>query len=338
MNTLYLCGAGNSEGVRLALNVNQAQHRWDAIYLLDDDSTKHNRALLGVTIVGPISVLADVEPAAGHCEVANLVSRTTRKRAAVHQRLASYGVRFATLLSPDIDTFGVELTGDLVAYQHAVLGPEVTIDSGSVIFMGGIVGHESRVGKFCVIAANAVLNARVHLDDGVYVGTNATVLPEVSIGAGATIAAGSVVIDDVPPGATAIGVPAQIMSPSTESSATIKPCVGAAPFEVAAPLEVERYISKVWKEVLHVRNLDSEKSFFDLGGDSLLALRVCGQIKHDTGVQLSIVDVFQYPSVKTLSQALAGRLSGGRPTPLKESVVQSRAAIRRAMHQRDRLR
>ena len=51
MTTLYLCGAGNPEGVRLALNINKAQNRWDQIVILDDDHSKHGQSIVGVGIV-----------------------------------------------------------------------------------------------------------------------------------------------------------------------------------------------------------------------------------------------------------------------------------------------
>lgn len=337
MSTLYLCGAGNSEGVRLALTINRSQHRWDNIYLLDDDPAKHRRSLLDVQIVGAIDRLADLAAGSGRCEIANLVSRTTRKRAAVQQRLKAFGIPFAPLLSPDIDTLGVTLGSDIVAYQRAVLGPEVSIDAGSVVFMGGIVGHECTVGKNCVIAANAVLNARVRLHDEVYVGTNATVLPEVSIGKGATIAAGSVVIEDVPPGATAIGVPAQIMSPLARSTAEVTIPAQTLPAPTGQT-ELERHIAKIWKDALRIDDIDVEQRFFDLGGDSLIALKVCGRIKSDTGIELCIVDMYQYPTVRRLSQALSLRLVSAPSSSPANTQSQNRAAIRRAMHERNGLR
>ena len=57
--TLYLCGAGNPEGVRLALVVNHVEKRWDRVVLLDDDLSKHGSLVLGVEIVGPFAALED---------------------------------------------------------------------------------------------------------------------------------------------------------------------------------------------------------------------------------------------------------------------------------------
>ena len=79
MTTLFLCGAGNSEGVRLALTVNQQQRSWDEVVLLDDDAKKHGAALLGVPVIGSLDRLADAKPGSA---AVNLVARTTAGRAA----------------------------------------------------------------------------------------------------------------------------------------------------------------------------------------------------------------------------------------------------------------
>ena len=55
METLYLCGAGNPEGVRLALTLNTVHKRWARIVLLDDDPSRHGQQILGVEIAGDSS-------------------------------------------------------------------------------------------------------------------------------------------------------------------------------------------------------------------------------------------------------------------------------------------
>ncbi len=82
-----------------------------------------------------------------------------------------------------------------------------------MVFAAAIVGHGCRLGRCCILAPGAVVNARVELGDGVYVGTNASILPDLKIGPGATIGANSAVVQDVPAGATVMGVPAQLLMP-----------------------------------------------------------------------------------------------------------------------------
>jgi len=209
MSTLYLCGAGNPEGVRLALNVNQRKSWWSRIALLDDDPAKQGQSILGVKIAGLFELLGG--EANREDRVANLVARTTARRWAARERIDRFGLSFAPLVDPDVDTLGVELGTDTVVYRNAILGPDVVVEDATVVFMGGVVGHGSRIGRCCVIGPGAVINARVRVGEGSYVGTNATVLPEVEVGAWSTIGAGTVVMRNVPTGATVMGVPAKVV-------------------------------------------------------------------------------------------------------------------------------
>jgi sugar O-acyltransferase (sialic acid O-acetyltransferase NeuD family) len=316
--TLYLCGGGNSEGVRLALGIDAEAHRFERIVVLDDDPAKHGRRVLGVEVAGGFERLAEADPDAD--AFANLVARTTAKRAAARARIAAHGVPAASLVSPRVDTLGAELPRELIVYQNATIGPEVRIGEGTVVFMGAVVGHECSVGPGCVVAANAVLNARVALGEGVYVGTNATVLPEVRVGAWATIGAGSVVVEDVPPHTTVMGVPARLLAGPTAA----EPAAAPMPAGPADP-EIERRLRAIWQEVLERSDLDPGANFFDLGGTSLLALRMRERVQREFACALELAEIFRSPSLR----ALAAVLAAGGPGRAGASEAGRRAALRR---------
>ena len=209
MTTLYLCGAGNPEGIRLALTINQVQSRWDRIIILDDDPSKHGQSILGVEIVGSFNILERADPVSD--EVSNMVARTTKRRQSALRKIQTYGLPFATLIDPGVDTTGVTFERGITAYRNALFCANASVDEASVVFMGAIVGHGSRLGRCCVVAPGAVINARVELGEGVYIGTNASILPDLKIGPWATVGANSAVVQDVPTGATVMGVPAQLL-------------------------------------------------------------------------------------------------------------------------------
>ena len=321
--TLYLCGAGNSEGVRLAQQVNAARAQWDRIVLLDDDPALLGRERLGVPVVGPIDALHDADPRAS--EAANLVARATRGRQAVRRRILASGVPLVPLVSPDVDVTGVTFGRDLIVYQNATLGPEATLDEGTCVFMGAVVGHESTIGAGTVIAPNAVLNARVVLGEGVYVGSNASILPELRIGDWAIIGAGSAVMNDVPAGASAVGVPAEVH---------IRKAGATTPLELVgtADAEMEDLVSGIWCELLHVDSVAREQNFFDMGGTSLLAIVCRERLRQRTGRELSLADMFTFPTVR----ALAWHLSGPAPSsdPAQDRGRQRRATLLHAARTR----
>jgi hypothetical protein len=84
-------------------------------------------------------------------------------------------------------------------------------------------------------------------------------------------------------------------------------------------------VEDVWREVLCVPDLPRDRTFFDLGGNSMLQLQVHKQLKqHHPGLRLT--DLFKHPTVS----ALAAHLS---PNPASTTVVNdgsSRANARRA--------
>lgn len=312
MNTLYLCGAGNSEGVRLAMVINAREHRWDRIVLLDDDPALTGKDRIGVPIVGPFDALADADP--DHDEVANLVARTTRGRWKARARIASFGVPFASLVHPDVDTFGAELAADAIVYNNATIGPEVVLGRGCVVFMGAVVGHECRVADGCVMAANSVLNARVELGERVYVGTNATVIPEVKLGADSTLAAGSVLLFDIAPDSTAVGVPAQVVTAGD-----------TAPL---ASTQVADAVRHAWQVALGRDDVEADANFFTAGGDSLAAMRVCNELRSHDGIEVSVVEFFRFPTISALAAHLGGDVE------LEAGAGRDRARMRRAARAR----
>jgi sugar O-acyltransferase (sialic acid O-acetyltransferase NeuD family) len=302
--------------VRLALVINRREARWDRIVLLDDDPAKLGFRRLGIEVVGSIGALHEADPACS--EAANLVARATKGRRAVRERILASGVPFATLVSPDVELEGVTLARDVIVYQHVTLGPESTLDEGACVFMGAVVGHEAKVGPCCVIAPNAVLNARVVLGEGAYVGSNASILPEITIGAWATVGAGSAVVQDVPDLASAVGVPAEVFSRTPAPEPT-----GVEPAG-AADEQMETLIAGIWCEVLKVESVGREQNFFDLGGNSLLAIQGRERIRQLTGLDFALTDLFRFPTVRTLARHL-----GGAGSPAADAS-QDRGRLRRA--------
>ncbi len=70
------------------------------------------------------------------------------------------------------------------------------------------IGHNSRLGKFCIMVGNSGLAGSVTLGDGVMIGGSASIKDHITIGDGAIVGAGSGVAADVLPGKVVLGYPA----------------------------------------------------------------------------------------------------------------------------------
>ncbi len=66
---------------------------------------------------------------------------------------------------------------------------------------------------------------------------------------------------------------------------------------------IETALHAIWSRVLDIpeAELGIEDDFFDLGGDSIMAMRILPQVKK-LGLHLSIKEIFQYRTIKTLAQ------------------------------------
>jgi UDP-3-O-[3-hydroxymyristoyl] glucosamine N-acyltransferase len=70
------------------------------------------------------------------------------------------------------------------------------------------IGHNSKLGKFCIMSGNSGLAGSVTLGNGVIIGGSASIKDHTHIGDGAMIGAGSGVTGDVEAGKTMLGYPA----------------------------------------------------------------------------------------------------------------------------------
>ncbi|RDI57416.1 UDP-3-O-(3-hydroxymyristoyl)glucosamine N-acyltransferase [Flavobacterium glaciei] len=87
-------------------------------------------------------------------------------------------------------------------FSSTVLGDGCKIDNLVQI------GHNSKLGKFCIMAGNSGLAGSVTLGNGVIIGGSASIKDHTTIGDGAIVGAGSGVTGDIPAGKTMLGYPA----------------------------------------------------------------------------------------------------------------------------------
>ena len=62
----------------------------------------------------------------------------------------------------------------------------------------------------------------------------------------------------------------------------------------------------LWQEALGVDAVDADDDFFDLGGNSITAIRLIPLITERLGVEPGVADIFENPTPRSLADALAG--------------------------------
>ena len=108
--------------------------------------------------------------------------------------------------------------GNVIIGNGVEIGANTCIDRGkfsSTVLGDGCkidnlvqIGHNSKLGKFCIMAGNSGLAGSVTLGNGVIIGGSASIKDHTTIGDGATVGAGSGVTGDIPAGKVMLGYPA----------------------------------------------------------------------------------------------------------------------------------
>jgi aspartate racemase len=101
-----------------------------------------------------------------------------------------------------------------------------------------------------------------------------------------------------------------------------------------ADSQLEAQIAGVWKRVLRTEQVALDDNFFDLGGDSLLLLAVHSNLQKVLQIELPIMDLFEFTTVRTL----AARLSGPQASAPTVPDVQQQAQKQRDAFARQRQR
>jgi len=87
----------------------------------------------------------------------------------------------------------------------------------------------------------------------------------------------------------------------------------------------ERVLAQIWEEVLGIEKFGPGDNFFDVGGHSLLIVRLQSLIKQRLGIEVSNLDLFQYASIRSLAGHLANK---GESLGRLAADMTQRAALR----------
>ena len=123
--------------------------------------------------------------------------------------------------------------------------------------------------------------------------------------------------------ATQAGSIAEQEAGPTQTISQARPEVTTA--QTTPTSEPERVLATIWQDLLGIQKVGVDDNFFDLGGDSLLLLRVQVKIRQAMGAELSLAEMFQHPTIS----ALARRLTQTTEEPAALVAVQDRAQLQR---------
>jgi acyl carrier protein len=65
----------------------------------------------------------------------------------------------------------------------------------------------------------------------------------------------------------------------------------------------------MWEQLLSLEGINPEANFFELGGDSMTAIRLLRRLREEVHPDVKLDDIYEFPSVSQLSNRVAQLLS-----------------------------
>ncbi|MEY3866260.1 MAG: hypothetical protein RLZZ338_151 [Cyanobacteriota bacterium] len=99
--------------------------------------------------------------------------------------------------------------------------------------------------------------------------------------------------------------------------------------------EIEQKIAAVWQEVLKLNAVGRDDNFFEVGGHSLLLIQVNQKLNAALNAKLSMLEMFQYPTIRALGERLSETKLESAPTtdnkgrrPERQNLLQQQRKAR----------
>ena len=87
----------------------------------------------------------------------------------------------------------------------------------------------------------------------------------------------------------------------------------------APKTELEKTLASVYEEYLGIEKISIDSNFFELGGDSLISIKIITKLSSDFDINLGIKDIFSYPTIASLSHYIEARPSENMVIPVSKA-------------------
>lgn len=88
----------------------------------------------------------------------------------------------------------------------------------------------------------------------------------------------------------------------TEESSAMENRIEAS--YITASADTEKRLLNIWRNLFNLTKINTQDDFFNIGGDSLLCIKLTSRIYKEFGVKVSFKDIFSYPTIKSLSSLI----------------------------------
>jgi sugar O-acyltransferase (sialic acid O-acetyltransferase NeuD family) len=211
-NQVVVYGAGDH--AKAVLATIEAEGKYEAIGLLDDNEARRGSIVYGYQVLGGREHLMDLRSQG--ISRAIVAVGDNFKRAELAHLLGESGFQLVRAIHPTATILCDSHIGEgSMLLGNVWVGADVTIGKSAIVSVGVVVGHDCVVGAYAQLCPAVSLGGHVVIGDYSFIGIGATVLPRVTVGRQVVVGANTAVINDLPDYVTAVGVPVRIVKRRT---------------------------------------------------------------------------------------------------------------------------
>jgi acyl carrier protein len=95
---------------------------------------------------------------------------------------------------------------------------------------------------------------------------------------------------------------------------------------------IEKQLASIWTEALGITGVSTHDNFFDIGGHSLLSIQIVQLIREQLAIEVSVIDLFRYPTIEALASHLSQQQVPSSSSPydaIRQQARLQKEAMRR---------
>jgi acyl carrier protein len=85
--------------------------------------------------------------------------------------------------------------------------------------------------------------------------------------------------------------------------------------------EIEEVLAQIWSEVLKISPIGRDDGYFDLGGDSLLAIAILHKIQDVFYLELPLETIFKLQTIKAIAEEIDSIYIGTIGKTMDQGVI-----------------
>jgi acyl transferase domain-containing protein/acyl carrier protein len=117
---------------------------------------------------------------------------------------------------------------------------------------------------------------------------------------------------------------AQPRPPAEQRGAQLHPRPALGSVYMPPASDLERTLVELWQQALGIAPIGVQDNFFDLGGDSLVALQISARLKQALGIDIPVVSLYEGLTVQALALLLQPEQPAQAPAPGEQGARQQR--------------